>query len=310
MIVCYGEPRVTIRKSELRNYPYVNVPRIKDVEALLDTQKASDTYFSRGSGEATMALDKVEATHRKWVSQMVDLSEFPYCYYVHGVTDAIHHWVLNKNTPWQYMEGEYEYAGMIGPLGTSVCDVPGQYMNKETHRAGLHAKIDPNIPIYISIPSSADGNIFYPKVDSWNNNPPVILDCTYVSSTSIKPIEVPKTTEQVFFSFSKGFSLVGQRLGLVYTKEPHPTLHRLKEYENWNYGGVRTMQLIMNNFAVDEMWNRYRSKQLEICKEYGFEPSDVFYLATTHDRYYTRQRRMKWNTAARICLTPLFGDYL
>ena len=49
---------------------------------------------------------------------------------------------------------------------------------------------------------------------------------------------------------------------------------------------------------------------LEICKEYGFEPSDVFYLATTHDRYYTRQRRMKWNTAARICLTPLFGDYL
>jgi len=301
---------VTTRKAELRNFPYVNVPRIKDVETLLQTQKVSETYFSRGSGKATKELDHVEATHRQWVSKMVDLSNFPYCYYVHGVTDAIHHWVLNKNTPWQYMEGEYEYAGMIGPKGTSVCDVPGQFMNEDTHRAGLPAKIHPQNPMYISIPSAADGNIFYPNVSSWKNQPPVILDCTYISSTSIKTIEVPKTTEQVFFSFSKGFGLIGSRLGLVYTKEPHPTLHRLKEYENWNYVGVRTMQLLMNNFAIDSMYNRYKDRQIELCKEYNLTPSDVFYLATTHDRYYTRRRRMRWNDSARICLTPLFEDYL
>lgn len=301
---------MTTRKAELRNFPYVNVPRIKDVEKLLQTQKVSDTYFSRGSGEATKELNHVEATHRHWVSPMIDLSDFPYCYYTHGVTDAIHHWVLNNKSLWQYMEGEYEYAGMIGPKGTSVCDVPGQYMNEKTHRAGLSAKIDSNKPMYISIPSAADGNIFYPKVDTWRNNPPVILDCTYVSSTAIKTIEVPKTTEQVFFSFSKGFGLIGSRLGLVYTKEPHPTLHKLKEYENWNYSGVRTMQMLMNNFAVDSMYNRYKDMQLAICKEYNFTPSDCFYLATTHDRYYTRRRRMRWNDSARICLTPLFEDYL
>jgi len=301
---------VTIRKSELRNFPYVNVPRSKAVEILLLAQTVADTYFSRGSREATKELNHVEATHRHWVSPMIDLSDFPYCYYTHGVTDAIHHWVLNNKSPWQYMEGEYEYAGMIGPKGTSVCDVPGQYMDKNTHRAGLPAKIDADKPMYISIPSAADGNIFYPEVDTWKNSPPVILDCTYVSSTAIKTIEVPKTTEQVFFSFSKGFGLIGSRLGLVYTKEPHPTLHKLKEYENWNYGGVRTMQLLMNNFAVDSMHTKYKDKQLAICKEYDFTPSDCFYLATTHDRYYTRRRRMRWNDSARICLTPLFEDYL
>jgi len=301
---------VTIRKAELRNFPYVNVPRIRDVEKLLQTQKVSDTYFSRGSGEATKELNHVEVTHRHWVSSMIDLSNFPYCYYTHGVTDAIHHWVLNNKSPWQYMEGEYEYAGMIGPKGTSVCDVPGQYMDEKTHRAGLSADINSTKPMYISIPSSADGNIFYPRVDTWRNNPPVILDCTYISSTAIKTIEVPKTTEQVFFSFSKGFGLIGSRLGLVYTKEPHPTLHRLKEYENWNYSGVRTMQLLMNNFAVDSMHTKYKEKQFDICKEYDFMPSDCFYLATTHDRYYTRRRRMRWNDSARICLTPLFEDYL
>ena len=301
---------MTTRKAELRNFPYVNVPRIRDVEKLLQTQKVSDTYFSRGSGEATKELNHVEVTHRHWVSSMIDLSNFPYCYYTHGVTDAIHHWVLNNKSPWQYMEGEYEYAGMIGPKGTSVCDVPGQYMDEKTHRAGLSADINSTKPMYISIPSAADGNIFYPKVDTWRNNPPVILDCTYISSTAIKTIEVPKTTEQVFFSFSKGFGLIGSRLGLVYTKEPHPTLHRLKEYENWNYSGVRTMQLLMNNFAVDSMHTKYKEKQFDICKEYNFTPSDCFYLATTHDRYYTRRRRMRWNDSARICLTPLFEDYL
>ena len=301
---------MTTQRSELRKYPYVNVPRIKDVETLLRTQSASETYFSRGSGEATKEFDHVEATHRKWVSKMIDLSDFPYCYYVHGVTDAIHHWEMSDKRSWQKLcYGEYGYRDLIGSKGSVICDVPGQYMN-DNHRAALPGCIDPKKPLYISIPSAADGNIFNPNVDSWQNNPPVILDCTYVSSTAIKTIEVPKTAEQVFFSFSKGFGLVGQRLGLVYTKEPHTTLHRLKEYENWNYGGVRTMQLIMDNFSVDEMYNRYNYKQVELCKEYGFKPSDVFYLATTYDRYYIRQRRMKWNDAARICLTPLFEGIL
>ena len=78
-----------------------------------------------------------------------------------------------------------------------------------------------------------------------NIQAPVILDCTYVSSTDIQKIDVPINTEQVFFSFSKGFGLVGQRLGLVYTKEPHPTLQLLKEFENWNYSGVKTIELII-----------------------------------------------------------------
>ena len=302
---------MTTRKAELRNFPYVNVPRIRDVEKLLQTQKVSDTYFSRGSGEATKELNHVEATHRYWVSSMIDLSDFPYCYYTHGVTDVIHHWEMTDKRQWQKLcYGEYEYRDMIGSKGSVTCDVPGQYMDKETHRAALPGIVDSNKPLYISTPSAADGNIFNAPVDSWKNSPPVILDCTYVSSTAIKTIEVPKTTEQVFFSFSKGFGLIGSRLGLVYTKEPHPTLHKLKEYENWNYGGVRTMQLLMNNFAVDSMHTKYKKKQFDICKEYNFTPSDCFYLATTHDRYYTRRRRMRWNDSARICLTPLFEDYL
>jgi len=56
-------------KEIFKNNKFIDVPHIKDVEALLHYQKASDTYFSRGSGEATKELNHVESIHRDWVSK-------------------------------------------------------------------------------------------------------------------------------------------------------------------------------------------------------------------------------------------------
>ena len=126
--------------------------------------------------------------------------------------------------------------------------------------------------------------------------------------TNIQKIDVPKNTEQVFFSFSKGFGMVGQRLGLVYTKEPHASLERLKSVECWSYNGVQLISQIINVIPVDGMWKKYRKKQLEICGQYNFQPSDCYFLATTKDPYYEERRRMKWNNDARICITPLLGS--
>ena len=61
----------------------------------------------------------------------------------------------------------------------------------------------------------------------------------------------------------------------------------------------------MSNFKVDTMWKTHRPWQLEMCREYSLIPSDCFFLATTGDPYYKRRRRMKYNPAARLCLTPL-----
>ena len=290
-------------KQSLRDNRWVDVPMSEDVKRLLDEQLVSDTYYRRGDGQATKDLDLVEQTHRKWVGEIIDLSEFPYCYFVNGTTDAIHHWKIIEQREWQKLcYGEYEYPDAIGPWGDVCCDVPGQYMGDDG-RSAIPSIIDPNKPVFISIPSSADGNFF--NLKEQKIVAPVILDCTYIGSTNIQKIDIPKNTEQVFFSFSKGFGVIGQRLGLVYTKEEHPTLARLKRLENWNYNGVRTINLLMHNFTVDEMWERNREKQIKICNEYGFKPSDCFFLATTRDPYYSERRRMRWNDNARICITPL-----
>ena len=275
-----------MEKEKLRNNPWVDVPCHKDVWNLLKEIRVSDTYYRRGDDQATQDLDWVEATHRNWIKDIIDVSEFPYCYFTNGTTDAIHHWLQTEDRQWQYIKGDYEYPNIID-AGT---EIDHSYF------------IDPHKILYLSNPFAGDGMFRDVEVDC-----PVILDCTYISSTNIQKINIPKNTEQVFFSFSKGFGLIGQRLGLIYTKKPHKTLHLLKEFENWNYGGVRTIDLIMANYKVDEMWNKYWEKQIEICNDYGFKPSDCFFLAIAKNNYYRRRRRMNHNDNARICITPLFN---
>ena len=177
-------------KQSLRDNRWVDVPMSEDVRRLLDEQLVSDTYYRRGDGQATKDLDLVEQTHRKWVGEIIDLANFKYCYFVNGTTDAIHHWKIIEQREWQKLEGEYEYPDAIGPWGDVCCDVPGQYMG-EDGRSAIPAVVDPNKPIFISIPSSADGNFFKPKL---SKDVPVLLDCTYIGSTNIQRIDIPEGT--------------------------------------------------------------------------------------------------------------------
>ena len=274
-----------MEKETLKKTQWIDVPMSADVWHLLKEQRIADTYYARGNGDATQDLDWVEATHRNWVHDITDLSDFPYCYVTNGTTDAIHHWLQTEDRQWQYIKGDYEYPNMID-AGT---EIDHSYF------------IDPNKVLYLSNPFAGDGMFRDVEVDC-----PVILDCTYVSATAKQRIHIPKNTEQVMFSFSKGFGMIGNRCGLVYTKKPHKTLHLLKEFENWNYATVKTMDLIMSNFHVDEMFHENRGRQLALCSEYSLIPADVFFLAQSGDNYYKRRRRMFDSPTARLCLTPLW----
>ena len=147
-------------KKQLRKNAWVDVPCHIDVMNVLKQQHTSDTYYKRGSKEATRDLDLVEATHRNWVKEIIDLSEFPYCYFVNGATDAIHTWLLTEDREYQYISGDYEYPNSI-KKGTEID----------------HAYfIDPDKVLYISNPSAYDGNFKDIEVSC-----PVILVFTFFS---------------------------------------------------------------------------------------------------------------------------------
>jgi len=273
----------------MRTVEIPELPEVNDLVKNIDIKKDVD-------------FKSIETAHRKWVSEIIDLSDFSHCYFVNGLEDAIHHWKLTETRPCQKLEGEYDYPDTIGEPATVCCDVPGQYMNQELGRSAIPADIKNDRPLYLSIPSQADGNFFNPG----NLDAPIILDCSYVGSTDIQKINVLKNTEQVFFDFTRGFGKVVQGVGLVYTKQPHVSLERSK---NWNEIGIKILDAILSNFTVDYMWKKHKQEQEQICKQHGLKPADCFYLATTRDPQYKGHRRMRWNDTARICITSFFAKY-
>ena len=265
--------------SQFLKNPWVQCPQIPEVVELLSTV-AIPTYY-RGAGLARTRLNLLEKNYRSWVKDLVDLADFSHCYVVNGVTDAINQWVATEDRPWQYFEGDYEYANMIGSNGVKVDTVL------------------PTHVLYISNPACATGNF----VDIDDIDVPVILDCAYVGSTKKQRITLPKNTEQIWFSFSKGWGLIGQRIGLVFSKLPHKSLEPMKRVEAWNYTSVEIALKIIETFDIDTVYNNYVNKQVSVCNEYCLTPADCFFIANSTDEFYAKRRRVR--NIARLDLSKL-----
>lgn len=256
-----------IIKHMLKN-PWVQCPQIPEVESVLANLSVKNFY--RGSNIAKARLKELEQKYRHWIADVADLNDFPYFYFVNGVTDAINQWVATEHRDWQYLEGDYEYANMISNTGNKV-----KYINNTD-------------VLYISNPACSTGNFI--SIKDISN--PVILDCAYIGSTKKQKLFIPKNTEQVWFSFSKGWGLVGQRMGVVFTKQPHASLEPMKRVEAWNYTGVETAHAILDNFDLDTIYNLYKPLQDKICQDLNLEPSDCFFIANSADEKYKVRRRI------------------
>jgi len=277
-----------IFSKQLKYNPWAQSPISEEVKSVINTLSISDQYYLRGTKKATQDLETLEKKHREWISPIVSLADFPYVYAVAGATEAINHWILSDARAWQYLKGDYQWPNLISSYKGSEVNFPS------------NDKV-----LYISNPQCANGNFIHNKFLQ-SINCPVILDCAYLGATSIHHMEIPPNTEQIMFSFSKGWGLIGQRCGLLYTKQPHPTLHPLKKVECWNYNMVRIIDAIIKSFTPDYMFNRFREDQSYLCNKYSLEPSDTYFLATSKDEYYSIRRRR--DKEARLCLTPLLKN--
>lgn len=269
----------------LKQNPWVQSPIWPEITALLKQIRVSDQYYLRGAKKATKDFLRLEQKHRTWISSVLSLREFEYVYPIAGVTEGLNHWKLTDDRDWQYLKGDYQWPNIISNHSGKEVDQP-----------------DNEKVLYISNPQCANGN-FLSDTFLQSLECPVILDCAYLGATFKKKIILPKNTEQIMFSFSKGWGLIGQRCGLLYTKNPHPTLEPLKQVECWNYNMVKIIESIIDNFSVDYMYNQFKQTQLDLCNKYILTPSDTYFIATSKDFYYQSRRRQ--GKEARLCLTPL-----
>lgn len=247
--------------------PYVQCPQLIEVNNVI--KNLSVINFYRGAKKAKKSLFELEKKYRKWIQDIVNLDDFEHFYFVSGVTDAINQWIATEKRSWQFLAGDYEYANLISSNGKKVA-----HFNKTD-------------VVYISNPACATGNF----IELNNIDNPLILDCAYIGTTCKKRITLPKNTEQIFFSFSKGWSLVGQRMGVIFTKYPHKSLNLMKKVEAWNYTGVEIAHAIIDNFEIDTIPKIYRELQHIICEKYDLQASDCFFIGTSEDDKFSIRRR-------------------
>ena len=282
-------------RKQLRDSPWVYSPVFEDVKSILAKINASESYFERGCQKATREFQKMESYHRSWVSSMVNMEDFPYCYFVNGATEAINQWRLSDTRPWQYLPGEYEWPRIISKNGIE--------RNLD--------QLDCNRVLYLSDPSSVDGDFLSNKTlkKIYDLGCPVILDCAYIGAVKKKSIPLGKSVEKVFFSFSKGWGLVGQRAGLIYSRKPINSFEYLKKVECWNYQTIQVICQIMKSYNVDTMYERNFSRQTEICSRLKLKTSDTYFIGQSADSYFIKRVRAT-GSKARLCLTPIWFDNL
>ena len=225
-------------------------------------------------------LKETRDTILKFLSPMIDLTDFRFMYPINGITEGLYS-LLVENQKIKMIEGDYEWIKL-----------------NSKDRVSYH---DGDI-LYISNPSSIDGNFISDGVweDILSNNNNIALDAAYLGSTSIKNIPINDNVKYVYVGLSKMFGLQDLRIGYVFLRTPNIALGALLRNNYFNNNSLRLTIELMEHFPLDFLDKKHREKQTEICKLNNIEPSDVVYLATTLDENYNFYRRGKAN---RLCIT-------
>ena len=208
---------------------------------------------------------------------------------VSGITDAFNqlYGIYNKIG---VFDGEYGYHDLV--LGDRVT-----------------RDLDEADCIVISHPFSADGNsseALLHAADAYNK--PIFVDCAFFGICDNISFDFTafENVHSVCFSLSKCMGTGLHRVGLLYSKDNFPA----KIYDEWMYPLMsQVLQhqkfCLINEISPDDMFARYREKQLQICTELEVKPSDTVIFGYDYSDKYKEYQRGPVN---RLCLSALLNS--
>lgn len=255
---------------------------------------------------------------RKFVSHSSSyqkgLDRFPYQYFVNGSSEGIFHLLQeaifhNSGKPIYVFKGEYEGYREYG-----------KNMGKTVTEIDFHADIK-KLPLgrwFISNPSAIDGNLIKNKDIRYlcNLGHEVILDLAYLGTTRRYQIDLThKNIIAVLASMSKPFGLFYYRLGIVFSRQPLPTLAPNKWFKN--ILSLTIGEAILDRLGLGSLYQKYLPLQKKAIKELIQEtgakvrPSDVLLLANLQDEGLSADQKLllqkyRRHDNYRFCLTPYF----
>jgi hypothetical protein len=159
--------------------------------------------------------------------------------------------------------------------------------------------------IIVSHPFSADGMSSHDKIEIADKlNKPIFIDCAFFGVCSGINFDFLKyeNVHSVAFSLSKTFGTGRQRVGLLYTNDIYPG-HVCEQKEYIFDLSAKYHLSLLDKTSPDEMPNRFKQQQVEICKELNVQPSDTVLFGLDYTDKFNFYKRHNVN---RLCLTDLF----
>ena len=260
----------------------------KDISSILPTMFASDT-------DSTICSTSLD-TYRKWINnsklnKIIGLDNFLHCDYTNGTSEVFDHFRLkHKDKKFKFYKGEYRYHRFSG-LNYQLISNCNNLMRGDA--------------LIISLPFSSTCDIHkYEEtmITCEKLDIPVLVDCALFGTCSDIIFNFTYTCiEQITFSLSKTFPISQLRVGIRFSRIYEPDGISANNRANYiNRVGALVGNSLMENFSSDYIYNKYKEKQKQVCRELGLKPTNCVTFALGDNEWSFLQRDGLYN---RACLS-------
>ena len=266
----------------------------------LSFEQAQQVINDSGSG------DRYKVQYRDWIlssenNRIEGLHNFPHVFVTNAVTHSLEAFFMayaHKRRIRTY-RGEYTHI----PKLIAKFELPDVRLDA--------APIDENDVVLMSCPFSAHGEKHFMMesvLDECDRlGVPVFVDMAYFGLCQGVNLDLNHTCiKHVAFSLSKAFSLEGVRIGIEFSRHPNHPLD-VSHFRNYHSRlGTYVAMSLFSRFSPDFIFNKYRDKQVEICRGLKLTPSESVLFGTSHDRVWQAASKEIIN---RPCITPALQEW-
>ncbi len=244
--------------------------------------------------------------YRSWITQsslniMSGLDNFPIATFSAGTTEAFDKFYLkNLHRRLRYFRGEYMYH-----------QVAGRQYFKES-KFVEDGDLDHNDVLVISLPFSDSGDA-HPCMEQTlatctKLGIPVLLDCAYFGICSGIEFNFDHACiTDLTFSLSKTFPVPHLRIGMRLTRcDDDDALLVMNKTDYVNRLSCAVGVELLENFAPDMIFNRYRDRQIKLCNDLGVVASNCVIFGIDESGNYAQYNR--GGTTNRLCLSKYLDN--
>lgn len=235
-----------------------------------------------------LTVDRTEefcTAYKDWIlsstlNKINGLDQFPFVCYSNGTTESFDKfYIKNRTRRFRCFRGEYVYHRLT-------------WRNSWPDWVWLDDEcLDPNDAVVVSLPFSDTGDTHYlheallDKCDALGI--PVLVDCAYFGICEGLTFNFDhKCITDITFSLSKVFPVAHARIGMRFTRtDDDDSLFVVNKIGYTNRFGPQLGLQLIQQFSPDYIYNKYKDKQLELCKTLDVTPSRTVLFGIGGDQW-------------------------